>query len=82
MNKLELKQIIKEEYQKILIESKMQSAAEIVDQYDWENSSIDIPEILIDFAIGHVKEALRKASIIAKSYKTEILNCYPIDNIK
>ena len=41
---------------------KIPTAEEFVNQYDWENSTLDIPSVLIEFAKLHVQAALEAAS--------------------
>ncbi len=38
------------------------TAEEFVNQYDWENSTLDIPSVLKEFAKLHVEAALKAAS--------------------
>ena len=42
--------------------NKIPTAEEFVNQYDWENSSLDIPNVLREFAKLHVAAALKAAS--------------------
>lgn len=42
--------------------SKIPTAEEFVNQYDWENSTLDIPSVLREFAKLHVEAALKAAS--------------------
>ena len=67
------------------------TAEEFVNQYDWENSTLDIPSVLREFAKLHVAAAL-KAALEEVPYGGSdpihyedvvgILKCYPLDNIK
>lgn len=71
--------------------SNIPTAEEFVNQYDWENSSLDIPSVLIEFAKLHVETAL-KAALEEVPYGGSdpvhyedvvgILDCYPLTNIK
>lgn len=47
---------------------KIPTAEEFVNQYDWENSTLDIPSVLIEFAKLHVEAALEAASEKANLY--------------
>ena len=68
------------------------TAEEFVNQYDWENSSLDIPMVLIEFAKIHVTEALEQASKKADyNFKNSpcsglernsILNSYSLTNLR
>ena len=67
------------------------TAEEFVNQYDWENSTLNIPDVLIEFAKLHVKKALEEAverAVITYDRgveyvdKDSILNAYPLTNIK
>ena len=72
---------------------KIPTAEEFVNQYDWENSTLDIPSVLIEFAKLHVQAALEAASENAETKpviftndeeidRDSILNAYPLTNIK
>lgn len=49
---------------KIMIDkiNQLPTAEEFVNQYDWENSSLNISQVLIEFAKLHVTKALEQAS--------------------
>lgn len=67
------------------MKNKIPTAKEFADRYDWDNSSLDIEELLRDFAKMHVKAALEAAaenSVKMSSTKATIRNCYPEDLIK
>jgi hypothetical protein len=71
---------------------KIPTAEEFCDQYDWENSSLDIPKVLIEFAKLHVEAALKAAAEnVQTNYfyteddpidKDSILNSYSPNLIK
>ena len=73
---------------------KIPTAKQFADQYDWDNSSLNIEELLRDFAKLHVKAALKEAleSIPCLGSSTDIasydeveeavLNAYPDDLIQ
>jgi hypothetical protein len=76
-----------------IMENEIISAEEFVNQYNWENSSLNIPEVLIGFAKLHVQAAIKECiesapsgsstdTVSYKDVKYALEDCYPLDNIK
>ena len=72
--------------------SKIPTAEEFVNQYDWENSTLDIPSVLREFAKLHVEAALEQASkvfdvntdgdYLEHPTSERVIAAYPLSNIK
>ena len=70
-------------------EYEIPTAEEFVNQYDWENSTLDIPSVLKEFAKLHVEAALKEAAKNVTHYedtvdinKQSIINAYDLNLIK
>jgi len=70
--------------------NKLPTAEQFVNQYDWENSTLNIPDVLVEFAKLHVEAALEAANNkvnyameeFGAVFPNTVLNVYPLDNIK
>lgn len=50
---------------------KIPTAEEFVNQYDWENSTLDIPSVLKEFAQIHIEEFAKQNNIDLNNYKIQ-----------